>query len=162
MSKLVACALVFAALILSGCIEAGGSAEDVNIPQVEFECDRYQVPKCSSSDATGKTAYLGLIQSAVDCYTYLEHISSGQFYLFFDAHSTTTVSYTSTYSMGSFTSFKNTANATLLTLPDGMYYACSFIDIDGNEKVDYFEPVASGMVDTSTSTVPYLTDWSQF
>lgn len=150
----------FCLFCLPGCLSSGNAAGTDFVPSVQIECTVAQATDCSTGTGSGKTAFIGLLyNSSVDCGNYLfSLLTTAQRTQAFDVSSTVTTSTYGQFVIGLFTNWTNSSGALVDTMKHGTYQACSFIDINGNGRLDVNEPVGEGAV-TMGNTDAVVSDW---
>lgn len=154
-------ALIFYILLaffyLSACTESPSNGDGTSfIPDVEAACSVTQAAACSGA---GYTVYIGLIGNlAIRCDTYLGSITSAtQFTQSFDASGTAVAAQTS-YLTATVSAWVDNSGATIGSLNENTQRACSFVDVNSNQRLDANEPVGQGDI-TPGVTGAQINDW---
>lgn len=142
--------------VLIGCGGGDGSGSATSIPSVQIECSSTQVAGCA---ATGKTAYVGLIESlALTCDGTLHGLTPSQRQALFAVTGSTVSSSSGSLLTATISHWTNSTGGSQDVLNAGSFVVCAFVDSNGNGQLDTNEPIASGVATTGEGTVT-LNSW---
>ncbi|HAG90985.1 MAG TPA: hypothetical protein DCL41_03895 [Bdellovibrionales bacterium] len=158
----LAFALSLATFALSGCVENEGSDQSA-IPNVDVECSSAQV--VSQCRETGEILFLGLTRNfSTDCATALSEVSETQRNAYFDAFvENQSLTKSSILVQATLTTWLSGSGGSAGLLTNGNYKICAFIEFStGNKRLDYGEPIGSGVVIVGGTSPQLANDWKTY
>lgn len=148
--------ILFSALI-AGC-KSGGSPVSSPSPYVDFECNAAQSPYCTQA-ASNALVYMGLSsESGFDCESELLNLPPRLFIPTFTYSGYTYAAFNGSFLHGVVTEWVNSSSGPAMTMPDGNYTLCAFLDLNNNGQLDSYEPLATETINPAKDFYP-VSQW---